>query len=125
MEITEAKKMIMITPPAVREPAPKPSKKTEPPSDERVNDDEKITEFVERIAAGKDKAVQDLVENLNQFMKSMRFSLRFIPNMESGRAVIKVLNGDGKVIRQIPPEAMIALSSRFGADIGLLVNIKL
>lgn len=69
-----------------------------------------------------EKAIQALTENLNSFMKTMRYSLQFVPSRESGRLVVRVLDGDGKVVRQIPPEAMEALAAKLGSGIGLVVN---
>jgi len=35
------------------------------------------------------------------------------------------LDGDGKLIRQIPPEEIVSLSSNMGEGVGLLLNDKL
>jgi uncharacterized FlaG/YvyC family protein len=55
-------------------------------------------------------------------MKNMRYSIQFVMDKENGQVIIKVLDGEGNLIRRIPPEAMNALSSRIGDSIGMVVN---
>jgi uncharacterized FlaG/YvyC family protein len=58
-------------------------------------------------------------------LKAMSFSLQFVPNREAGQVTIKVLDGEGRLIRQIPPGEIVSLSSNIGAGVGLLLNGKL
>ncbi len=82
-------------------------------------------EFVEKISEEQEKRVQELTENLNQFMRNIDYNLQFVPDREAGVVIIKVLDANGKVIRQIPPEAILSLSSRIGESMGVLINSKL
>lgn len=83
------------------------------------------SEFVKQVASGHEKAIEKLAESLNRFMESMCYELQFVPDKEEGRVIVKVLDGEGKLIRRIPPEGMAELSSKIGSDIGLLVNTTL
>jgi len=78
-------------------------------------------EAMKIVFEGNEESLQAIAERINQSLKSMGYSLQFIPNKESGVVVIKVLDEKGKVIRQIPPEAMIGLFSEIG-DKGLILN---
>jgi flagellar protein FlaG len=78
----------------------------------------------ENIGKGKGEILK-LAENLNQFIQRIGYNLQFIPDQKSGTVVIKVLDKEGNLIRQIPPEAFLALSSKIGEHIGILINSKL
>ena len=106
----------------VQDPVDKPVKKSDQ-AEKRT--DAATTGDLKNVVDGDEETVKKLSDEINQFMKEMDFSLQFIPNKESGTIIIKVLDYQGNVIRQIPPEAMTALSSKFGDDIGLLLNVKL
>ncbi len=80
---------------------------------------------VEEISGRQSKKVEELTENLNRFIQSINYNLQFIPDRESGIVIIKVLDKEGNLIRQIPPEAFLALSSKIGEHIGVLINSKL
>ena len=75
-----------------------------------------------RISKGNEEAIKDLTENINQFMKTMNYSLKFVPDHEAGTVVIKVLDGKGKVVRQIPPESLVEFSSKIESRSGLIIN---
>jgi uncharacterized FlaG/YvyC family protein len=72
-----------------------------------------------RVTLGDPKKI---AESINRFMEAMNVELKLIPDLETGRVIIKVINNQGEVIRQIPAEALVELSSKLGSDIGLLVN---
>lgn len=81
--------------------------------------------FVQKTIDEQEESIKQLAENLNQFMKNLDYNLQFIPDREAGIVIIKVLDGNGKLIRQIPPEAFLSLSSRIGESIGIFINSKL
>jgi uncharacterized FlaG/YvyC family protein len=110
--------------PAIQESAPKPSKIREQPcSSPHSNQVDPGTH--QSFSINNEEAIKALTESLNHFMKSLRFNLQFIPDREAGGVIIKVYDGDGNLIRRIPPEVMGLLSSEFGANIGLLLNVQL
>jgi len=80
---------------------------------------------IEKVTGEQEETIRQLAENLNQFMRSIDYNLQFIPDREAGIVIIKVLDENGNVIRQIPPEAIQSLSSKIGESIGILLNSKL
>jgi uncharacterized FlaG/YvyC family protein len=81
-----------------------------------------LPEVHERPAVQTEEEVRALAEKMNKSLEDMRYSLRFVPDMDSGQVVIKVLDVEGKVIRQIPPELMVGLADKVGEGTGLVVN---
>jgi uncharacterized FlaG/YvyC family protein len=67
-------------------------------------------------------AVKALSERLETFLEKASYSLQFIPNRDSGRVTVKVLDSNGKVIRQIPPEDLARLSTGLETSTGVLVD---
>jgi|YelNatPaOPRAMG01_1025707.scaffolds.fasta_scaffold67388_3 uncharacterized FlaG/YvyC family protein len=80
---------------------------------------------LEAISEEDQEAIQKLAEHINRFAKENQISLQFIPDKESGIVIIKVYDGQGKFIRQIPPEALMSLSAKIGKKNGILFNVKL
>ncbi|MDX1519172.1 MAG: flagellar protein FlaG [Gammaproteobacteria bacterium] len=69
--------------------------------------------------------VNRIVEDLNHKVQDIRRELRFSYNEESGRTVISVLDSETKeIIRQIPPEEVVALAEHFEDHSGLLMSAR-
>lgn len=102
-----------------------PSQKAHKKPAEMKEAEPATAESIKEITIAQDEVVKNLSESLNEFMKSVGYSLQFIPDREAGVVVIKVLDGEGRVVRQIPPEAVLALSSKIGENIGVFINSKL
>lgn len=83
------------------------------------------TSSVKEVTMELERAARKLADILNEFVRSIGYSLQFIPDREAGLVVIKVLDEEGNVVRQIPPEAFQSLSSMIGESIGVLINSKL
>ena len=81
-----------------------------------------LPEVREETARQTEEDIHALAEKMNKSLQDMRYSLQFVPDMESGQVVIKVLDGEGKVIRRIPPEFMAELAAKVGESTGLVVN---
>jgi len=114
-----------IKEPQVRPTTPEPSPKGMKKPAQAKEGESFPKESVKKVTVEQEEAIQQLAENLNQFMKSIDYNLQFIPDRQAGIVIIKVLDGEGKVIRQIPPEAIQSLSSKIGESIGILLNSKL
>jgi uncharacterized FlaG/YvyC family protein len=69
-----------------------------------------------------EEAAKALAEHMNSFMQSMRYSLQFVVDRDNNQVIIKVLDGEGNLVRQIPPEALAELSRRSGDGTGIVVN---
>ncbi len=69
-----------------------------------------------------EETAKALAEHINTFMQNMSYSLQFVMDKQNGQVIIKVLDGEGNLVRRIPPEAMTALSHSIGDSIGMVVN---
>jgi flagellar protein FlaG len=74
---------------------------------------EKQQPVQQQMPAESGQELEETVEELNQMVQSVRRNLQFSIDKESGRTVIKVIDSDSEeVIRQIPPEEVLALARR-------------
>jgi flagellar protein FlaG len=63
--------------------------------------------------------LEQIVQEINQEYSMRNISLRFTIDDKSGSLIIKVLDtANDKVIRQIPPEAIVAIRRRMRAVVG-------
>lgn len=61
--------------------------------------------------------LDQVVESINSYLQSTQRALEFSVDEASGRTVITVMDGDREqVIRQIPPEAVLALAEQIQED---------
>lgn len=75
--------------------------------------------------AASPQAVNDAVDRIQNFMESARRNLNFSIDKDTGRVVVKVLDGEsGDVIRQIPSEDALKLAARLGDAGSLLFDTK-
>jgi uncharacterized FlaG/YvyC family protein len=93
--------------------------------DEQAGQNEISNELLKRVSKGDPEAVKSFVESVNQIIKAMRYNIQFVVDREAGGIIIKVVDSEGNLIRQIPPEGLTSLSSETGADPGLLLNREL
>lgn len=71
------------------------------------------------------KAVTEAVNAINAQVQKVSQNLKFSIDQESGRTVIKVVEGDsGKIIRQIPSEEALAISQALEKMQGLIIEQK-
>ncbi len=82
-------------------------------------------ETIRENIARSEEALRKVAEGINEFMRSENYSIQFIPHQDSGVVVVKVIDGEGNVVREIPPETMLALASQGEEGIGLLLNSEL
>ena len=69
--------------------------------------------------------LRELVSNLNQRVQSVHRELKFSVDEDTGRTVIRVINSETEeVIRQIPPDEILAIARNFDGGEGLLLNTK-
>jgi len=83
-----------------------------PPAEERAptrpGQDTRSTEELVDMAE-----LNQVVESINSYLQATRRALEFSVDDSSGRTVITVMDGDREeVIRQIPPEAVLALAEQ-------------
>ncbi|MGB9697810.1 MAG: flagellar protein FlaG [Thermodesulfobacteriota bacterium] len=111
----------IVHPPSTPDSLQVSGKKFENP----IKSDENIAKFLKSFSEEQQKAIQDLAERINEFAKGNQFSLKFIPEKDSGMVIIKVYDAKGKLIRQIPSEELINLAEKIGKKIGFLLNVKM
>jgi uncharacterized FlaG/YvyC family protein len=93
--------------------------------DEQAGRGEAAKELLDKVSGGDAEAIKGLVESVNRIIEAMRYNIQFVVDQESGGVTIKVVDSEGNLIRQIPPEGLIALSSDTGAGLGILLNTEL
>lgn len=74
-------------------------------------------------AARLERAVQESVDTLNEFIRPYVTSLQFSVDQDLGKIVVKIMDTETKeVIKQIPSEEVLALTKALGRVEGLLVR---
>lgn len=69
------------------------------------------------------KEVQDVVEDVQQYLQQHNIRLSFKVDDKTGDLVVRVLDKEtGEVIRQIPPEEMLKLREKLEELTGVLLN---
>ncbi len=81
--------------------------------------------FREAFIEENQKAIQNLAEHISKLAENNQFSIKFVPEKEAGIVIIKVYDAQGKLVRQIPPEELLALSAELGKKKGFLLNLKM
>lgn len=70
--------------------------------------------------------LEELAIKLQEFVGDLDKSLKFETHQESGRDVIKVLDGEsGDLIKQFPSEELLGIITNLSKASGLLVNEKI
>jgi len=78
---------------------------TEPPTQD------KVSLMVNDVAVkNKERDLQILASNIQKAVRAMNFSLKFQVDAETDQVIMKVVNEEGEVIREIPPEEQIRLA---------------
>jgi uncharacterized FlaG/YvyC family protein len=115
MEILSVKDSIVAepSPPTVKKQAQKPdqpqAKKESPPA-----------ESPRTLSKADEVNVKNMADGINDFLKKMQYSLQFVVDKKNGEVTVKVLDENGKLIRQIPPEGLRSLTQGEGS--GMILN---
>jgi flagellar protein FlaG len=76
-----------------------------------------------REAQPKEADVQKAVQNLTEYVQNLRRDLKFSVDKDSGRTIIKVTDSEtGKLIRQIPPDEVLAIARQLAEYSGMLIK---
>ena len=68
------------------------------------------------------RALRAAIEEINQNLQSLQTSLDIIHDDPSGRSAVVVRDSEGKVIRQLPPQAVLDAFARVRQIVGVLVD---
>jgi flagellar protein FlaG len=72
-----------------------------------------------------EKSVDAAVERINEFVQVVQRDLQFTVDDSTGRTVVKVMDSQSEeVIRQLPPEEILAVAAHMEEVRGLLVKEK-
>ena len=72
-----------------------------------------------------EQAVEEIVEDLNEFAQQIERQLQFSVDDDSGKTVIKVIDAaTEELVRQIPAEEILALRERLGDVQGILFTTE-
>jgi len=86
-----------------------------------------INEQANGLGASDDRPRVDLAtatERLNRAAKALASELRFVIHAATHQIMVRVIDGDGNVIREIPPERVLDAYARMMETLGLLVDEK-
>jgi flagellar protein FlaG len=79
-----------------------------------------LDESTQSVDLGESEGMEQVVESINAYLQSSKRALEFSVDDSSGRTVITVKDAEqDEVIRQIPPEAVVALIRHFQEQQGL------
>lgn len=67
---------------------------------------------------------EHLAEAVNEALKNMRYSLQFVVEAKDKSLTVRVLDSEGEVIREIPPEEIRNLQRRLLEMVGVLFDQK-
>jgi len=66
--------------------------------------------------------LESTLEEINSYLNEIGSSLSFIYDEASGRSAVQVLDANGKVIRQIPPQELLDVYARIRNIVGILLD---
>jgi flagellar protein FlaG len=66
--------------------------------------------------------LESALEGINQYLHDVGSSLNFIHDEASGRSAVQVVDEQGRVIRQIPPQEMLDAYARVRNIVGILLD---
>jgi len=70
--------------------------------------------------------VKNAVEKLNDFVQSQKTEVSFSVDKDAETTVIKVFKSEtGELIRQYPPDEILAMKARINHTLGLLYDVKM
>jgi uncharacterized FlaG/YvyC family protein len=88
--------------------------------------DVKEDEWVKPVDGSEDirAFTEHLAEAVNEALKNMRYSLEFVVEQKDRSLTVRVLDSEGEVIREIPPEEIRNLQKRLLEMMGVLFDQK-
>ncbi len=77
-----------------------------------------VADAVEKDAA----EVEGTLEEINSYLNDVGSSLSFIHDEASGRSAVQVLDANGQVIRQVPPQELLDVYAKIRNIVGILLD---
>jgi uncharacterized FlaG/YvyC family protein len=116
MEILAVKEGVVAEPPPLLA-----KKQVQKPDEPQAKKGSTPTELPKTEPKATEEDLKALADGINNFLKKMQYTLQFVVDKKNGDITIKVMDENGKLVRQIPPEAMAALSQQ-GDGTGMILN---
>jgi flagellar protein FlaG len=66
--------------------------------------------------------VESTLEGINEYLSEIESSLSFVYDEASGRSAVQVLDENGEIIRQIPPQELLDVYARIRDVVGILLD---
>jgi len=86
---------------------------------------EKETSSFEKESATPEQDIAETIDEMNQFLESMKRNISFSIDQDSGQSVILVKDSENdQVIRQLPSEELIVLRKKMDDVAGILFDTK-
>lgn len=103
-------------------PISESSKQTDIENNHKTSDVNSIQRS-EEIKEVTQEKIQRVSELMNDYIQSLQKDLKINVNNETGDIIVKVISGeDGKVIREIPSEELLALAARMEEIAGVIFD---
>lgn len=67
---------------------------------------------------------EHLAEAVNEALRNMKYSLQFVVEAKDRSLTVRVLDSEGEVIREIPPEEIRSMQQRLLEMVGILFDEK-
>jgi flagellar protein FlaG len=66
--------------------------------------------------------LERILEEINSYLAESQTSLSFIHDEASGRSAVQVLDANGNVIRQLPPQELLDVYAKIRNIVGILLD---
>jgi len=97
-----------------------PGTRQKSPPEEAIKGEEKKT--AKEVSS--EKQLEDVVKQLNEFVKEHDRTLNFSVDRSLQRTVVRVVNSEtGETIRQIPSEEMLSMARNIGSEMSALIDV--
>lgn len=93
---------------------------------EPATSDVEETQWVRPMERGADLEAftEHLAQAVNEALRSMKYSLQFVVEAKDEDVTVRVLDSEGEVVREIPPEEIRNLQRRLLEMVGVLFDQK-
>ena len=92
---------------------------------EKTPASEKEKEFKLSINSREEKEIEDEINKINELAENYNIKRNLQFSVKDKQIVIKVMDGDDNIIREIPPEKILEFRSKFREVLGLFIDREL
>lgn len=77
-----------------------------------MESEQKIQQQTEKNKQRAEKELDQVVENINKYISKFNYKIRFDVDKRTDNLVARIIKEDGQVVKEIPPEEMLAMSAK-------------